>query len=81
MLAALLTNWRLVLGVAVVFGLGLAAWRIDSRAYERGRASALAEQAAIIEGKTDAANALEDARRRCNLDPACRLQDDGYRRD
>lgn len=81
MLAALLANWRLALGVAAVIGLGLAAWRIDSRAYERGRTSALAEQAAVIRERTDAANRADDAARRCAGDPACRLQDDGYRRD
>lgn len=68
------------LGLALA-GLVLAAWRIDAAAYGRGYKTRVAEEAALSQEKIHDANRADDGARRCALDPACRLRNDGWRRD
>lgn len=80
-LAWALANWKLIAAGAVVAALAAGAITINNRAYERCYATHQAEQAAKTQEKTDAANRANDDAARCALDPACRLRDDGYRRE
>lgn len=79
--AFLLNNWRLIAigGIA----LALVVWhKVEvSRAWHAGRAALVAEQAAEAKRRNDNAQEADAAARRCAADPACRLQDDGHRRD
>lgn len=40
-----------------------------------------AEQARVVERKLKDASIADDAHNRCLADPACRVSDDGFRRD
>ncbi|MEW6256844.1 MAG: hypothetical protein AB1592_12890 [Pseudomonadota bacterium] len=80
-LAWIVTNWRLLALAGAVAALAFAGWRIDAAATVRCEAGFLARQARAIEEKTNAATDADDDARRCALDPACRLRDDGWRRD
>lgn len=77
----MILNLKLVIAAAVLAALALAGWRIGDRAYDRGYGARVAEEAAVIKERTDAATRADDDARRCAADPGCRLQDDGYRRD
>jgi len=77
----LLANWRIVAAAGVLAALSLAAWRINDMAYERGKASVVADQIQIERRLTDDANRADADARRCAADPACRMQNDGHRRD
>ena len=50
---------------------------LQKQGYER----ALTEQAQQDRSRTNAANAADDAARRCNLDNNCRMRPDAYQRD
>ncbi|MFC7399606.1 hypothetical protein ACFQU1_20545 [Chelatococcus sp. GCM10030263] len=77
--AAILANWRLALAGGLLVALGLAAWTINDRAFDRGHAAALVEiqkQITHSEGLIDeetrrARDAARDAARR-----VCEQQDD-----
>ena len=47
----------------------------------RERPAGIADEARVAQEKLDATNRANDAARKCAADPACRLQNDGYRRD
>jgi hypothetical protein len=84
LLTAILANWRLALAGGALVAIGLAAWTINDRAYDRGHAAALVEiqqQISNSEGMIDeetrrARDAARDAARRVceqQADPgACR---------
>ncbi|CAN7663938.1 hypothetical protein LJR009_006067 [Bosea sp. LjRoot9] len=67
----------LALGVLVALALS-GAWH---QAKQSGRDAERAEQADTIRRKLDDATMADDAHTRCLADPACRLSNDGYRRD
>lgn len=48
---------------------------------DMGRQEERLERAATIQRKLDNATIADDANTRCLADPACRLSDDGFRRD
>ncbi|MFD2678176.1 hypothetical protein [Camelimonas lactis] len=77
----LLANWRIGAAAGVLAALALAAWRINDMAYERGKASVVADQITKERRLTDDANRADADARRCAADPACRMQSDGWRRD
>jgi hypothetical protein len=72
MLTIAFTHWRLALAGGVLAALGLAAWAINDRAYDRGHTAALVEiekQITDSEGMIDeetrrARDAARDAARR-----------------
>lgn len=74
-------NWK---PIVVVAGL-IAVWswhKIEvNRAWYAGRAALRAEQAEEAKRRNADAQEADAAARRCAADPACRLQDDGFRRD
>lgn len=75
------SNWK---ALALVGGfLALLAWhKVQvNEAWRDGRAALVAEQAAEAKRRNDNANAANDASAKCALDDACRMQDDGHRRD
>lgn len=74
-------NWR-VIGVVVGF-LTVMAWHQlqVNKAWNAGRAALLSEQAEEAKRRNADAQAADAAARKCSADPACRLQDDGFRRD
>ena len=75
------SNWK---PIALVVGvLALVAWHTLQvyNAWHDGRAALAAEQAAEAKRRSDNANAANAAAAKCSLDPTCRLQDDGHRRD
>lgn len=74
-------NWKLVAAGLVLAALAWGAWQIDAAATDRCEAGFEAREARHLKEQTNAANAADDAARRCAGDPACRLSDDGYRRD
>lgn len=74
-------NLKLIAAGAFAIGILAAVWWIDGTAYDRGYNSRVAEEAALIQEKSNAANRADDAARRCAADPTCRLSDDIYRRD
>lgn len=79
--AFLKANWK---PIAIVIGLlGLWTWhKIEvNKAWHAGRAALIAEQAEEAKRRNADAQAADAAARRCAADPACRLQDDGHRRD
>ena len=70
--------------VALAAGLlALLAWhKVQvNNAWYAGRDALVAEQAAEAKRRNDNANAANDAAAKCSLDDACRMRDDGYRRD
>lgn len=74
-------NWKIF---AVIAGtLGLLAWhKIEvNRSWYAGRAALKAEQVEEAKRRNADAQEADAAARRCTADPACRLQDDGFRRD
>lgn len=81
MIGALFANWRILLTLLAPILLAIIAWGIDGHGYDRGYAARVAEEATIIRERTDAANRADDDARRCAADPACRLSNDGWRRD
>lgn len=81
MIAAFLANWKLVLVGLALLGAGALVLKINNDAYDRGYAAYQAEVAAATREKTDAANRADSDAARCSLDPACRLRDDGFKRD
>lgn len=50
-------------------------------AKEEGRRQLRAEQISDFLKKSKDASDADDAARKCSLDPACRMKNDGYRRD
>lgn len=65
------------IGAAAVLALA-GAWH---QAKQSGRDAERAEQADIIARKLNDATMADDAHARCLADPACRLSNDGFRRD
>lgn len=79
--AFLTAYWKPLALVAGVLALiGWHKWEV-SRAWHAGRAALVAEQAEEAKKRGSDAQKADDAARRCSADPACRLQDDGHRRD
>ena len=79
--AFLAANWKPIAAVLAV--LGLIGWhkvQINA-AWRDGRNALIAEQAEEAKRRNADAQAADDASRKCSSDPACRLQDDGFRRD
>jgi len=72
---------KLALKVAAVLTAGWFAWSWNDRAWQRGYDARIAEETATVKEKTDAANRADGDAARCVLDPACRVQNDGFRRD
>jgi len=58
-----------------------ACWRIHDAIWQAGYDARTAQAAAEVQRKLHDANLADDASRRCAADPACRLSNDGYRRD
>lgn len=77
----LFANWRVVVAGLAVIAAGVMVIRFERDAYQRGYTAAIAEMQAAEQERTNAANAADDVVRRCLLDPACRVLDDGWRRD
>lgn len=74
-------NWK---AIGIVVGLlALVAWhKIQvNQAWHAGRDALIAEQAEEAKRRNADAQAADAAARKCSADPACRLQDDGHRRD
>lgn len=74
-------NWR-VIGVVVGFLLVLGWHQLQvNKAWREGRAALIQEQADEAKRRNADAQAADAAARKCSADPACRLQNDGHRRD
>jgi len=81
MIALAVKHWRVVAALGVIAALALLAWRINDKAFDRGKASVVADQIQTERRLTDDANRADADARRCAADPACRMQNDGHRRD
>lgn len=79
--AFLKANWKPLAIVAAV--LVLWTWhKIEvNKAWNAGRSALIAEQVEEAKRRNADAQAADAAARKCAVDPACRLQDDGHRRD
>jgi len=74
-------NWRIVAALGILAALALVVWRINDMAYDRGKASVVADQIQTERRLTDEANRADADARRCAADPECLRQNDGWRRD
>ena len=74
-------NWRLVLAIAAALVVFIALIWIDQRGYDRGYQTHEAEIAKNEKVRTDDASRADENARRCALDPACLMSDDGFKRD
>jgi hypothetical protein len=79
--AFLTANWKLVAAVGVVL-FGIVWHKLQVReAWTAGRAALIAEQSEEAKRRGANAQAADAIARQCAADPACRLLDDGNRRD
>lgn len=74
-------NWKAI-GLVVGF-LAVLGWHQLQihKAWRAGREALIAEQAEEAKRRNADAQNADAAARKCSADPACRLQDDGHRRD
>lgn len=74
-----------MIGVYLRLGAAVAAIAVLAFAYhavkDMGRQEERQERAAAIQRKLDNATIADDANTRCLADPACRMSNDGFRRD
>lgn len=70
-------------GAAVLALLAVVGWHWNElrQARNAGRAAVLLEQAHEAAKRNNDATAADEASRACQRNPACRLSDDGHRRD
>jgi hypothetical protein len=74
----LLANLHIILAVVALYGF----YRYEMyRAFNAGKEYILAEQKKEIERRSSNAQQADEASRACAADPACRMRDDGHRRD
>jgi hypothetical protein len=74
-------NWKPVAAAGVVlFGVVWHKLQVQE-AWTAGRAALLAEQAEEAKRRNENAQAADAVARKCAANPACRLLDDGHRRD
>ena len=75
------SNWKLVLAVAAI--LAAFTWHKlqVNGAWYAGRAALVLEQTEEAKRRNADAQAADAIARQCSADPACRLLDDGNRRD
>lgn len=80
-IALALKYWRYIATVAALAS-AYGWYKIQIRkAYTAGRTAVILEQKAEAARRNQDANAADAATRQCQLNPACRLSNDGYRRD
>lgn len=79
--AFLKANWKIIAAVSAIVLLWT--WhKIEvNKAWYAGRSALIAEQVEEAKRRNADAQAADAAARKCAADPACRLQDDGHRRD
>lgn len=74
-----------MMGIYLRLGVAIAGIAVLAFVYhavkDMGRQEERLERAAAIQRKLDNATIADDANTRCLADPACRLSNDGFRRD
>jgi hypothetical protein len=76
-----LKYWKPIAVGLAIFGLVVFYNIKIHEAREDGRRQLRAEQVSDFLKKNKDATDADDASRKCSLDPACRMQSDGFRRD
>lgn len=81
MFAFAIKNWRAIAIAGFVLAVLAYHWNAVRVARNEGREAVKIEQQREAAKRNGDANAAQEASDRCQRNPACRLSDDGHRRD